>query len=109
MTAAVGGDIRLHRPTSADRPQKSASVKFDWAPPDPVHAKGHVTVRTQTGLLERNIGFGAKEWIADWRLRRIWKLTRFESHGPKMRKLNLGSMRHAAIRNRPATFPAGSA
>ena len=36
-------------------------------------------------------------------------LQKAESHGPKMRKLNLGSMRRAAIRNRPATFPAGSA
>jgi hypothetical protein len=51
---------------------------------------GHVTVRSETGVLERNIGFGAKGWITDWRLQGIWRLTRFESHGPKMRKLNLG-------------------
>jgi hypothetical protein len=70
---------------------------------------GHVALRSETGVLERNIGFGAKGWIADWRLQGIWKLTRFESQDTKMRKLNLGSMRHAVIRNRPATFPTGSA
>ena len=70
---------------------------------------GHVAVWSETGVLERNIRFGAKGWISDWRLQGIWKLTRFESHGPKMRKLNLGSMRHPAIQNRPATFPTGSA
>ena len=69
---------------------------------------GRVAVWSETGVLERNIRFGAKRWISDWRLQGIWKLTRFESHGPKMRKLNLGSMSDAAIRNRPATFPTGS-